>query len=141
MWYYKENPITPEEVCPYKSFVYVITNTVNQKKYIGKKKTVFMRRKKLKNSKRRIKEYKTSDWEDYYGSSEALAKDIVRYGKNVFRREILHLCNSHTEASYLEIKEQLTRDVLLNPVEYYNAYVGCRLNRTHLIGRQKDDIG
>jgi len=139
MWYYQNNPIDPEQLNGYKSFVYLITNTVNDKKYVGKKKLQFTRKKKVKNSKRRVTEIRESDWAEYYGSSEALAKDIVKYGKDAFRREILYLCNTHTEATYLELKEQVIRDVLLHPADYYNSYVGCRLNRTHLLGNRKDD--
>jgi hypothetical protein len=138
MWFYLDNPITSEQLDGFKSFVYIITNTVNGKQYIGKKKLTFIRRRRIKDSKRRKTFVKESDWQDYYGSSELLSKDLVKFGKDGFKREILHLCSSHTEATYLELKEQVTRDVLLKPAEYYNSYVGCRLNRTHLIGKQID---
>jgi hypothetical protein len=135
VWLFQGREVTPEDLAGYKSFVYVITNTVNGKQYIGKKKLFFTRSKRLKNSKRRIREVKDSDWEDYYGSSDTVAKDIVCFGKEAFRREILHLCESPAKASYYEIKEQLLRDVLLKPVEFYNSFVGCKIHRSHVLGK------
>ncbi len=132
-WLYQDQPITSEELLQYKAFVYIITNTSNGKQYVGKKKCHFTRTKKVKDKKRKVREIKESDWETYYGSSEALAKDIVRFGKESFKREILHLCASPAIASYYEIKEQLARDVLLKPVEYYNSFVGCKIHRSHVL--------
>ncbi len=131
-WLYNGIQVLPEELEGYKSFVYIITCLVNGRQYIGKKKLQFTRRRKIKDSKRRKTFVKESDWADYYGSSEALAKDIIKYGKENFKREILRLCLTNPEASYYELMEQMTRDVLYRPVEYYNAYVGARISRRHL---------
>jgi len=133
MWLLNNEPVTPDAVEGYKSFVYVITNLANGKKYVGKKRLMFIRRKKIKDSKRRKTFVKPSDWEDYYGSSEALAKDIVKYGKENFQREILRLCKSNAEASYWELWEQMSRHVLYNPIEYYNNYCGARIHRNHVL--------
>lgn len=135
VWLFQGRNVTPEDLIGYKSFVYLITNTVNGKQYIGKKKLFFTRSKLLKDRKRKIREVKTSDWESYYGSSESLAKDIVCFGKEAFTREILYLCETPAKASYYEIREQLIRDVLLKPVEFYNSFVGCKIHRSHVLGK------
>jgi hypothetical protein len=132
-WLYCENAVLKDELLNYRAFVYIITNTLTGKQYIGKKKIFFTRMKRVKESKRRIRQVKESDWEEYWGSSEALAKDLVKHGKENFTREILHLCKSPAEASYYEIKEQLFRDVLLHPAQYYNNFIGCKIHRNHLV--------
>jgi hypothetical protein len=75
---------------------------------------------------------RTSDWRDYYGSSKELLADVELLGKDKFKREILMLCESLTEASYYEIKAQIDREVLFHPEKFYNAYVGCRISRNQL---------
>ncbi len=136
-WLLNGIPVDEDELNEYVSFVYLITNTVNGRKYIGKKTLKFVRREKVKNQKRRKTVTKESDWASYYGSSEELAKDIASLGKDVFKREILRLCKSKSEASYYELKEQMVNDVLLRPGEYYNSYAGARINRKHVLGKFK----
>jgi hypothetical protein len=34
--------------------------------------------------------------------------------------------------SYIEMREQITRDVLLKPDEYLNGFVGGKIHRNHL---------
>ena len=134
MWTYNDNEYneTPEE---YQGFVYIITELDTDKKYIGKK--FFWKPKILpKNSKRkkRIKTKVQSDWRDYYGSS-AEVKLLVE-GGNVFRRDILRLCFSKGELSYYELREQMINDVLLKPDEYYNAFVGGKIHRKHVLKKK-----
>lgn len=129
-WFYNgevfDNP--SEE---YYGFVYIITNRTTKKQYIGKKLFWFKKTKILK--KKKVRYLAESDWKGYYGSSIALAKDIEEQGEDNFYREILYLCKSKGECSYLEAKEQLSRDVLLNPDLYYNDWVICRVHRKHVI--------
>ena len=49
----------------------------------------------------------------------------------MFKREILHLCKSKSEMSYLELKEQMDREVLLND-EYYNGIIQVKIHRAHV---------
>jgi hypothetical protein len=108
-------------------FVYLITNLTNNRKYIGKK--FFWSRKTLpitKTRKRRKKIIVESDWKTYYGSSNHLLKDIEQLGTENFKREILYLCKTKSECSYLETKEQFAREVLLTE-EYYNGIINCRI--------------
>ena len=117
-WYYKNQLIEklPEECV---GFVYLITNTVTGRMYIGKKLAKFAKTSykvvKLKNGtkkKKKIRSKIDSDWQDYYGSSDELCKDVVQLGQENFRREILFYCTSKAETSYIEAREQFTRRVL-----------------------------
>ena len=120
-------------------FVYLITNTVSGRMYIGKKLAKFSKTKyktvKLKNGKKKRKKIKTkisSDWQDYYGSSDELLADIAKLGKDKFTREILHYCGSKALTSYIEAKEQFDRRVLESN-EYYNGHIRVRVHGSHII--------
>lgn len=110
-------------------FVYVITNKLIDKKYIGKKLIISNRKKSLrkgyKNRKHKVIE---TDWKFYCGSSKQLNEDIIKNGKENFTFEILYWCNSKWMMAYLELKEQILRDVLFKD-DYYNSYIGCRLKK------------
>jgi hypothetical protein len=134
MWYYKNlsfNP-TENELSEYVGFVYLITERDTNKKYVGKKFFWTVRKlPPLKGQKYKRTVRKQSDWMMYYGSSEELKLLVEKKGVEAYHREILHLCKSKGECSYLEAKEQFDRSVLLKD-EYYNEFIGCRLNSKHL---------
>ena len=111
-WLYKGEIFNQPQPEHY-GFVYVITNTTTNKSYIGKKLFWFKKTKQVKGKKKRY--LAESDWKEYYGSSPALHKDIEQYGIQVFTREILHLCQSKGECSYIEAMEQFQRRVLFYP--------------------------
>jgi hypothetical protein len=122
-------------------FVYIITNLTNNKKYIGKKLFLFSKTTykvvKLKNGtkkKKKIRSKIDSDWQEYYGSSEALSKDVQEQGAENFKREILYYCSSKSECSYLEAREQFDRRVLESD-EYYNGHVQVRVHKNHVFGK------
>ena len=122
-------------------FVYIITNTTNNKKYIGKKLAKFSKTTyktvKLKNGKKKKKKIRTkidSDWQEYYGSSPNLTADIDALGKEHFHREILHYSTSKALTSYLEAKEQFERKVLETD-EYYNGHIQVRVHGSHIKGK------
>ena len=134
-WLFNGQEFTSDDIADFVSFVYIITCIPTGRKYIGKKRFEFMRSKKRKDSKRRIRTYKESDWKEYYGSSSEVAKDIVKYGKEGFKREIIRLCKTKSEASYWELYEQMVNHVLLNEAEYYNNFVGTKIHRSHVNGK------
>jgi hypothetical protein len=72
-----------------------------------------------------------SDWRDYYGSSAQFCSEVARNGKDKYVREILHLCKSKGEASYLEAHEQFKHNVLLDD-SYSNAWIMVRVRKEHL---------
>lgn len=100
-------------------FVYLITNLVNNKKYIGKK-HFWTRQKNKKTGRRKTEE---SDWKDYFSSSDELKADVKVLGKDKFLREILYLCPHKKSMSYYETYEQFNRNVLMSE-EYYNTNIG-----------------
>ena len=128
MWIYNKKPLEeiPENAYGY---VYLITNTITGRKYIGKKLFWFRKTKVLKGKKKRLKV--ESDWKDYWSSSDELKADIAKLGINNFSREILHICPNKGLCNYLEAKEQMVRCVLETD-QYYNSQVQCRVHRTHI---------
>jgi len=141
MWFYNDieyNP-TEEEIKPFVGFVYLITDLTNNKKYVGKKNLWSTRRlAPLKGYKRKRVKVTQSDWQNYYGSSEEVKLLVENSGRDRFKREILRLCTSKGECSYYEMREQMVRDVLLKPDEYYNAFVGGKIHRKHVLKEKKD---
>lgn len=126
-WTYQDKEVEelPQDVV---GFVYIITNTTNDRQYIGKKLAKFSRTKpplKGKKNKRRTKV--ESDWKDYYGSSDELNEDIGKLGKDNFKREILFYCYSKSELSYIEAREQFNYKVLESD-KYYNGHIRVRVH-------------
>ena len=110
-------------------FIYEIVNTINGKKYIGKKQMKRkIRRLPLKGKKRKRVDYVDSDWRTYTGSSDTLNIDIAANGKDKFVFKILKFCNSKFELSYFEAKMQFEKDVLLSE-DYYNGIINCRIGK------------
>ena len=137
-WTYQGQAVIelPDECVGY---VYIITNLKNNKKYIGKKLAKFAKTTykivKLKNGtkkKKKIRSKIPSDWQDYYGSSVELNKDIENLGKENFKREILHYCKSKAECSYIEAKLQFEHKVLESD-EFYNGQISVRVHGSHIL--------
>jgi hypothetical protein len=102
-------------------------------RYIGKKKFWSkVTRPPLKGRKNKRHSLKESDWKDYYGSSDEVKQLVENTGAWRFDRYILRLCKTSGEMSYYEMKAQVENDVLLKPDEYYNAFVGGKIHRSHL---------
>lgn len=138
VWYFNGNAITepPEE---YLGFVYIITNLISGKKYIGKKLLKFSKTTyktiKLKNGKKKRKKIRSkipSDWQTYYGSNDELNHDVQQLGAENFRREILHFCKTKTECSYLEAKLQFEHRVLESQ-DYYNNQIMVRVRGNNIL--------
>lgn len=133
-WLYKGQEITPEtltdEMTKCEGFVYLITNTLSGKKYIGKKTLWSYRKKKvlLKNGKKVDRKVKSSSgWEDYWSSSSFVHEDVEKLGKENFKREILLFCSTRGVMSYWEAHFQYKHEVLLDQDNWYNQQIDVRL--------------
>lgn len=127
MWFYENEEFS--EVGPYVGFVYCITNLTNNKKYIGKKNFYFSKTKQVKGKKKKIKV--ESDWQQYYGSNQRIIEDVALFGESKFHREILHLCKTKAEMTYLELREQMDNRVLESD-GWYNDWIMARIRKKHL---------
>jgi len=131
-WSYKNK--TVEEIPEgYIGFVYIITNTTNNRRYIGKKLTQFKRSKKPLKGRTNKRRYTVeSDWRDYYGSSDELTADVELLGKEKFTREILYWCKNKSELSYIEAREQFTHKVLESR-DWYNGHIRVRVHQKGIL--------
>jgi hypothetical protein len=92
--------------------VYKTTNLINGKIYVGL--------------------HITNNLEDdYLGSGSQLKSAVKKYGKENFKREIIHLCKSKGECGYLEAKEQFVRGVMETD-DYYNNWIMVRVRKSHI---------
>lgn len=132
MWIYKGKQIESVDDLPdgkWMGFVYLITNTLTGKMYIGKKLLTFSKTKQVKLKVKKIRV--ESDWMSYYGSSDALKADVEKEGAENFTREILHFCETKGICNYLEAREQMDRRVLESD-DYYNGQIQCRVHKSHI---------
>ena len=136
-WHYQNTLVEelPEDCI---GFVYIITNTLTGRRYIGKKLAKFSKTTyktvKLKNGtkkKKKIRSKIDSDWRDYYGSSPNLQVDIDSLGKENFSREIIYYCKSKAECSYIEAREQFSNKVLESD-DWYNGHIQVRVHGSHI---------
>lgn len=137
-WHYQNTPVEtlPEECI---GFVYLITNNLSGRKYIGKKLAKFSKTTyktvKQKNGIKKKKKIRTkidSDWREYWSSSDELKKDIAFFGQDNFTREILKYCTSKNELSYYEAKYQFDYDVLLDESRWYNGWISVKVRKFKL---------
>jgi len=139
-WLYQATEITElPETCV--GFVYLITNRLTGRQYIGKKLARFKKTTyktvKFKNGKKKRKKIKgstNSDWQTYWGSNEELSADVILLGEENFTREILYYCSSRAECSYIEAREQFSRRVLESD-DYYNGHIQVRVHGSHIKGK------
>ena len=137
-WYYRGEPFTSEMIKDYIGFVYTVTDKRNGKDYIGKKGLMSKRKlPPLKGAKRKRTKIVETDWKTYCGSSEEVKLLVEEHGLELFDREIVRLCKTKGQLNYYEAKLQFETDCLLKPDEYYNAFIGCKINRKHLLTKVK----
>ena len=136
MWLYEEKVF--DNPTGYYGFVYEITCTETNKKYIGRKYfSKAVTKAPLKGRKNKRRGRADSDWLDYYGSSKTLLADIEKYGKEKFVRRILRLCKTRGEVNYWEAKLHFEHDVLNAKNEqgeylYYNENIMMKFTRRNI---------
>ena len=126
VWLHNGNELS-EVPDGYVGMVYLITNTVTGKRYVGKKIFHFRKTKTLKGKKKKV--VVESDWLNYYGSNKELQEHVALFGEQKFIREVLYLCKNKSQMSYLELREQIDRRVLEND-NYYNSWIAVKCRKT-----------
>jgi len=134
-WCYSGVPFTSEDIGDYYGFVYLIENTLNGKKYIGRK--YLWQFRTPKGKKRKVKS--ESNWKDYYGSCPELKEDLERYGRGVFRRTILSLHKTKGKTNFEETRQLFFNNVLTESLDdgtpkYYNGNILNRYFRKDYYG-------
>lgn len=133
-WTYLGEPIS-EPIEGAVGFLYVITNIKSNRRYVGQK--LFyskVTKAPLKGKTNKRRSVKTSDWINYWGSSDSLKLDILKLGEESFTREIVLACESKAQMNYYELKMQMDADVLLHQDKFYNGIVNARVNWKQLAG-------
>ena len=129
-WLYKGTAFTSDDINGQFGFVYRITNIQTGKQYIGRK--YFVQKRKPKGGKRKVTS--ESDWKKYYGSCPELKEDIKKFGKNIFKREILSLHTSVGKTNFEETRQLFLHNVLTEKLTddtpaYYNSNILGRYYR------------
>lgn len=131
-WTYQGVVVEEETISKFAGFVYLITNLLNGRQYIGRKYSWINRKKKGATRRSRSE----SNWKEYYGSNEFLQEDVKNLGAMNFKREILHFGKSKGEVNFLEIEEQFKRDVLYSD-HFYNDQIQGKYFKKNVIRYRK----
>lgn len=125
----------PKNLDEFEGFVYQITNKVTQEKYIGRKYLASIRRKKVKDRKRKIVEKKESDWQYYRSSSKRVHDAIIHFGIENFEFKIINCFKTRGETNFAETELLFKNEVLNkrikidNELEIFEWYNDNILNR------------
>src|SRR2546423_1298002 len=112
------------------SFIYRIDNTVNGRSYIGKKCFHTRRRNRGRRVPHRNGVFQ-STWQLYWGSCDALEKDLYQFGHEKFTRNLLSLHPDSRTTTYAEEELMFKLDVLRAKLPsgefaYYNGSIAGR---------------
>ena len=131
-WTYQGATFTSDDIDDFFGFVYRITNLQTGKQYIGRK--YFTQRRKPRSGKGKRRVTSESDWKKYYGSSKELKDDVKKFGRSIFRREIISLHETLGKVNYEETKQLFLNNVLMEALDdgtpaYYNSNILGRYMR------------
>jgi hypothetical protein len=129
-WIYNGKPFTSADIGEYFGFVYLITNKLNKRKYIGRK--YLWQFRTPKGKKRKVKS--ESDWKNYYGSCPELKEDIIKFGRENFSRIILSLHKTKGKTNFEETRQLFVNGVLTEALDdgipaFYNSNILSRYFR------------
>ena len=120
-WTFRDDKTRVPQPDEYFGFVYVISNKLTTKQYIGCKQYWQMRKRK---------KHKPSNWRVYTSSSKDLNEAIAKLGKRRFKFEIIQEYKTKRGLHYYEQFYQMKHHVLTAVIEgtdepaYYNKNVG-----------------
>jgi hypothetical protein len=123
------NKVVKEHPIDAVAFVYYLEFS-DGTKYIGKKSLFSTRKKKVIGKTRRVVTVSSSNWRTYMSSSDVV-KGKLKAGDRLAKRNILHWCTTLGCATYLELKEQVDRNVLCDPL-YLNKWISAKVMRCHI---------
>ena len=139
---YRGKPFTSDFIGDNFGFVYLITNNINERQYIGRK--YFWSFRKPKGKSRKVKS--ESDWKKYYGSCPELKEDVNLFGKENFSRQILSLHSTKGKVNFEETRQLFLNEVLSqrltgNTPLYYNSNILGRYYRKDYFDYDETNIG
>ena len=117
-WVFDDKPFTSKDIGKSYGFVYLITDSITGKMYVGRKYFWSMRKKKGASKRKR----EESDWKSYYGSGDEIKALVKEFGQDRFNRQILSVHSTRGDVNYSEVREQFRRDVLEDD-RYINANI------------------
>lgn len=107
---------------PY-GFIYITTNLVNGKRYLGQKK------------------FDDGSWKRYLGSGKAFRAALNLYKKENFRRDIIYICYSQKELNDVEYELSVFLNVVEDPDWYNLVYGGGSTTGWHHSEETKRKVG
>jgi group I intron endonuclease len=106
----KLNDVVYKEIKDPYGFIYITTNLVNGKRYLGQK------------------EFGQKNWKTYLGSGIAFKNALRTYGEANFSRNIIHICYSEEELNQIEYELSVFFDVVESD-DWYNLVLGGGVSR------------
>ncbi len=131
MWLYNGKEIDDTKI-PAKSigFIYLITNNVTGKLYLGRKLLTKASSKTVKGIKKKTR--KDSDWKYYWSSSPDLQLQVAEHGKENFKREILMFCTTKSSLNYCEEAALYIVGALENQTKWANGNIRAKVFRRNI---------
>lgn len=114
------------DVCEAYGFIYITTNLINGRRYLGSK--VFS-----------YPSGKNNKWKDYLGSGKALKNAIKQYGRENFHRNIIYIANSFEELEQMETYFILVYDAARS-LDWYNIKEGSNLVGSPYAGMNDEEL-
>jgi hypothetical protein len=129
-WRFNGEIFESSDIQDYFGFVYLISCSKNNRRYVGRK--YFWSFRTPKGKSRKVKS--ESDWKKYYGSCPELKEDVNKYGKEFFNREILSLHKTKGKCNFEETRQLFLNSVLTEALDtgepaYYNSNILSRYFR------------
>lgn len=132
-WYYK-GEVLEDEAIPEKAagFIYLITHTTTNRRYIGRKLLTKIHRRQ--KNKKIIRSRVESDWREYWSSSPEIAKMIEEEGTDNFVREVLVFAQSKGQLNYLEEKFLYSVGVLESE-SWINSNIRSKMYKRNILNK------
>ena len=104
------NDVVYKEIKDPYGFIYITTNLVNGKRYLGQK------------------EFSQNNWKTYLGSGIAFKRALEKYGEENFSKNIIYICYSEEELNQIEYELSVFFDVVESN-DWYNLVLGGGVSR------------